>query len=50
MNNMTASSQNQAWHMVQSFPWCCENSSWWIVALPSIDPDIFKFDHVVDAC
>ena len=50
MNNMAVTSQNQACNMVQSFPWCCKNSSWWIVALPSIDLDIFKFDHAVNAC
>ena len=36
--------------MVQPLPWCCKNSSGRIVALTSIDPDIVKFDHVIDAC
>ena len=50
MNVMTFISQNQAWNMVQSLSWCCKNSSWWIVALTSIDPGIFKFDHGVNTC
>ena len=45
LNSITASSQNQAWNMVQPLSWWCENPSWWIVALTSIDSDIFKFDH-----
>ena len=50
MHIIAGHSQNQAWNMVQSLSWCCENSSWWIVALTSIDPGIFKFDDGVYTC
>jgi hypothetical protein len=50
MHIIAGHSQNQAWNMVQALSWCCENSSWWIVALTSIDPGMFKFDDGVYTC